>query len=634
MKVFRFLFGLSLLVLLIAACKGAPSSTPTPARIVFPTAIVPPIEEIDAAIERWQKSGQQNYFLEIEERTSEKQWKARLVVVNGQVRAAQMLIKDANNQWGQPIALPSDEARNYTIDSLLQRVRRDSLGQGTAPFNIKAVFDLSLGFPSVVHAEALPSYDAAGVVHLNRQYSYDLVVSIKALLDDTFDSDQTLVLTLTRSGSAQAWCDHLRIFADGSSIYSDDCRNQLLKLALPAKELTSLQTLLASFSSLEDTRYVEGGMQQLVIRGSGQMPPTTEQVQAAWELAIHDHALLSEPIGLGLILLYTQSDSLYGYDVFKNLSQEARLNTSGVLHGVSLSADQKTLAFSDDKGLSALDLETGKITSLLPPAEDSYYKPRSWASSGYLLVTRVPANDANLPELGWVSLSEARFHAIPLPEGSVTYGCDTGVAWSPDGQKLAISGLDYGHPCNTTPGLTVVNLQEKSAQRIVAPPIASGASNGKTLIAGAHFPAWSPDGAWIAFGLDQESPALGPLNFSIRLYRVHPDGSDLTPLTNNATGYAADPAWAADGTLDYTLSRVSAEVDGIYHYNQLDNTHTRFISGSGLSSLSISPDGEFLTYREGENLKLWAFVRQEVIEVAPAREDSSAVFVGWMLSGR
>lgn len=294
-----------------------------------------------------------------------------------------------------------------------------------------------------------------------------------------------------------------------------------------------------------------------------------------------------------------------------------------------MSPDGQYLAFSDDTGLKYLDFQSGNTSTFLPPPEEGYYQPRDWGSAGFLLVTLVPETDKP-QETGWVSIAEPSWHALPLPEGVEGYGCDTGAEWSPETDQLAITGLAYAHPCNMNPGLTLVDLSEGNAQHIVAPVIQSGEGDANTLTAGAHTPVWSLDGEWIAFGLDQDASA--PLTFPTRLYRVHPDGSDLTPLTNNSQGTAAYPVWAPDGSLYYSLSGVNVETDGIYRYDPTANEHTLILNGTDLHPLSVSPGGEFLVYERNGGLYLWGFIRQSATTVVQPEEGAPAEFVGWLTS--
>lgn len=620
----------SLIVVTISACTQTPKPTieePPP----LPTPAVPPISEIDAAIALWRESQTTRYFAEIEERRQDEHFKVRLVVVDGVIRTAQRLDYISTSGWGEPVSLPSEQANGYMIESLLERIRKDALGQGDFPVNMRASFDKSLGFPIAVHTEALPAYNNQGELVLNRAYGYSLTVQVKALLEDTYGAGKTLIYSHIRSGGENAWCDNLRFFDDGEAIYTDDCRNTLLQLLVPQSRMELLNQLRASFASLDDLQIEENAFERLIILGSGQGSPDPASLEAAWAYAQEVHPLLSETIGLGLTMVYLYNGELIGFDVFNKKTLPAQLPASGALRSALLSSDGKKLALSNENGLSLIEISSQTVSQLLPPPEEGYYQLRAWSADGILIIAHLPETDSTPIKLGWLTTDDAAWHPLPLPEGIPDYGCDTGLDWSPEGGLLAITGLGYGAPCNRAPGLTVIDISARTASLIIAPEVQTGVEGGGSVIAGAHTPAWSPDGSWLAFGLDQDASA--PLTFPTRLYRVHPDGSNLTPLTNNSTGVATHPVWAADWTVYYSLNGAGAELDGLYRYTSTNNTHTLLISGSDLHPLSISPDGEFLLYTANDSFRIWQFRLNEDIAEITGVDGRLPAFVGWFKIG-
>ncbi len=631
MKSYFLAFVLILIAFLAAAC-----SSPTPTAEVqlpsLPTPDVPPITEIEDAITSWENSNTTDYFIEADERNQVEQWMIKIVVAEGQIRTAQRLDFDAEGNLGEPYSISHEEAQAYTIESLFQRVREDALGEGPSLFNMIVVFDNSLGFPLYVHAEALPSYTDNGTLELNRQHSYDLTVQVKTLQEDTFGIDQQPIYTLIRSDGPDAWCHNLRIFPDGSSIYLDDCRNEFWQIPTPESRMALLNELRSSFASLDDLRIEDGQTERLIMLGTGAGTPNASTLEEAWQLSKELHEILSEPTGLGLVMSYIYDGEFFGFDVFNKITLPSQLVRRGELRGVVLTPDGDLLAFSDDDGLSVFDIQSQGSTLLLPTPEDGYYLPRSWSNTGRLLVFHMPESESEPIRHGWISLEAKTWHELPIPEGIRGYGCDTGAVWSPEGNALAITGLEYGEPCNASPGLTIVDLPSNRAQVVIAPTINAIEEDDSTLILGAHTPAWSPDGTWIAFGLDQDPTEMA--NFPTRLYRVHPDGSNLTPLTSNSQGNATHPVWAQDGSLYYGLSGAGADVDGLYQYLPSENTHVLLLPGSGIHPLSISPDGDFLLFEQEQVLKIWRVRLQEIVAEIAGEDDKHPSFAGWIFIER
>jgi len=612
-------------LLIVAGCSGAatPVQEGCPS---LPTAAVPPLEDIDAAINRWEDSAISRYFVEVEERREDDTWKVRLVFVDGQIRTAQKLEKNSSGEWSDPIVLSMQDAEAYTVPSVLDRLRKDALGEGPAPVNLKVNLDDNLGYPKVATADAIMFCNPAGEVILNYQYSYDLTIDVGSLQEDAYGLPRDPVLTFIRSGGTNAWCDSVRIFPDGTSFHAEECNRDALTLTVPSQLLKELDSLRANFGSLDELREVAGGDQRLTIIGTGQGAPDDASIQAAWSLADQAMEVLAEPVGFGLTVVYLKGGQLYGFDIFKQATQSANLGSSGRIYDAKFSPDGQMMAFGDESGLRLLDPMSGSTSSLLEPPDQGYYTPQVWSSENRLLASQVLSAEENEYQLGWVSIDEKSWHDLPLPNDADGYGCDTGVSWSPDGDRMAIGGLGYGDACNLSPGLVVVDISPGTVERIVDLDIDAG--DGSKITAGVYTPSWSPDGEWIAFGLDQS--ANEPLVFPTQLYLVHPDGSQLTPLTNNEQGMAAFPVWSSEGVLYYSLNGVNASLDGIYEYDPQADSHSLLIAGSGLFPLSISPDGQFLIYAQDGGLDIWGFARQEITPVISGDTSNPATFSGWM----
>ena len=104
MKYLRFVFALFFILILASAC----SSTPTQVEgecPSLPTPDVPPLVDIDAAINQWETNELGKYFAEMEERNQNRTSKVRVVVVDDQIRSAQRLEMDAEGNWSNPEAM-------------------------------------------------------------------------------------------------------------------------------------------------------------------------------------------------------------------------------------------------------------------------------------------------------------------------------------------------------------------------------------------------------------------------------------------------------------------------------------------------------------------------------------------------
>jgi Tol biopolymer transport system component len=185
-------------------------------------------------------------------------------------------------------------------------------------------------------------------------------------------------------------------------------------------------------------------------------------------------------------------------------------------------------------------------------------------------------------------------------------------AWSPDGTRLAhadgsptnpflvISGADLGEqlrlrlPVGTDPGFSwspdgrriAFNTQTDTTAQVFVIDVAAGASAVPVTDEALHAirPSWSPDGAWIAFrggvGLDQEA-----------LYVVHPDGSDVRRLSQEAR--AVNPWCGFPWTPDGRSILFETAYNGVWLIDA-DGSHERIAVGGEEQAYcpSMAPDGK------------------------------------------
>ena len=601
-----FLFILATLLLLsIGACTQTPTTLP------FPNPIVPPVEEIDQANQKWQNGNNLHYFVTVEETNQNGTFVYRIVVADGQIRAAQQLEK-VDGVLQSPVAIDFEDAQMYTVDALFERVRNDALGLGVVPMNMSVIFDPLSGFPSVVEAKALPTSTEDGTLKLNRELSYSFTTDVKVLIEDTVGLSKDPLLVFYRSGGEKAWCDVLRVYADGTSIYSDDCRQTLLQLQPPPNSVVVLKELATNLSGIDETRQDGGVIQRLVLYGNGNGTPDAGALETAWNLGLGLSELLSRPIGAGITLMYTQNDLLLGFDMRTSLGQPASVEIKSPLHGMAAHPNGDLLTYNDNAGLHWLKLKTGETGLFFSNPPGSYYAPRSWSRQGPLLLERIHEGN-NPPEWGWTSIEEPSWHPIALKAEAFT--CDTGVSQDPNTGNFVVAA---GGDCQNDPGLTLVNLEDGGIRKLVD-------SQGIAK-SGAFTPSWSPDGNWIAFSLALMDTSENPQ----RLFLVHPDGTEMTALTANTTGQASHPVWSEDGSrLFYALTGADTGEDGIYTYD-MSGQHELLHAGTGIYPISVSPSDEFLAFWNGEGLNAILLTHGELFVAALSTETSTPVFVGWL----
>jgi TolB protein len=234
----------------------------------------------------------------------------------------------------------------------------------------------------------------------------------------------------------------------------------------------------------------------------------------------------------GRWLLIWTLESLYTWetDHFEKVNDiEARL-TEGVW-----SPDEKELIFVqlsealDRPDIYRLTLETGAITRITAEYDYAGYYGLAWSPDGQRIAASATDRD-NITHL--VMLDHNGANLTRLVEQKLTRNVETfeqvvaswsDLSWSPDGQKIAFSSA-------VTPDNRDIFVIDIAGAHVIDISNQPGADMN---------PAWSPDGKWLVFvskNTDGTSDVL----------LTQPDGSNLRNISG-LQGKNDDPAWSLDG---------------------------------------------------------------------------------------
>ncbi|CAH2033547.1 unnamed protein product [Thlaspi arvense] len=132
---------------------------------------------------------------------------------------------------------------------------------------------------------------------------------------------------------------------------------------------------------------------------------------------------------------------------------------------------------------------------------------------------------------------------------------------------------------------------------------------------------WSPDGEWIAFASDRESPGSG----SFELFLIHPNGTGLRKLIQSGSGGRTNhPIFSPDSksivfTSDY--AGISAEpISNPHHYQPYGDIFTVKLDGSNLRRLTHN------SYEDGTPAWAPRFISPSDVVLRRKKNDSSCSF--------
>lgn len=286
---------------------------------------------------------------------------------------------------------------------------------------------------------------------------------------------------------------------------------------------------------------------------------------------------------------------------------------SGTLNvGPSLSPDGSRLVFLSEKELFSIemflaDAETGKIIRrLTKTATDPHFESLQFINSAgawsadsrhfaYAIITDGRPAILIVEAESGRKVKELRFESL----GEIYT-----PTFSPDGRSLAFAAIVNGYS-----DLFTVDIETEELKRLTTDMFAD------------LQPAWSPDGAVIAFVTDRFSTDLGDLRYgNYRLAVIDPQTAEIQAVPVFGAGKHIDPQWSVDGQSLYFVTDVSG-IPNVYRYafqgGNLFQVTELWTGVSGITALSpaisAGRDANKLVYTafEGGDYNLYVIEGEE-----------------------